>query len=205
MIMRQFIFILYLILTITLNAEEPFFKPNYSILGFGGIYVNSDLAPISFNLDFKYKPSYMWGMGINRKINRKYSIFEFEAEGILAKHSGAMNHTEAVVVGIARIPKIFGTSFSFAVGEGQSLASENPKLENLRKGYDNGRIVFDDIQSRAWLNYLLFELDYTLPWFNESSKVFARIHHRSGIYGVYCPPTPPCGSNFVVYGFKKEL
>ena len=196
---------LFFIISITLYAEESFFKPNYSVVGFGGIYVNSDLAPISFNLDFKYKPSYISGLGINRKVNRKYSIFEFEVEGILAKHSGAMNHGEAVAVGIARVPKLFGTPFSFALGEGQSIASENPKLENLRKGYDNGRIVFDDIQSRAWLNYLMFELDYTLPWFNESSKVFARIHHRSGIYGVYCPPTPPCGSNFVVYGFKTEL
>lgn len=198
------LFLFFLISTAT-SAEEPFFKPNYSLVGFGGIYVNSDLAPISFNLDFKYKPSYLWGMGINRKVNYKYSIFEFEVEGILAKHSGAMNHSEAVAVGIARVPKILGTPLSFAVGEGQSLASENPKLENLRKGYDNGRIAFDDIQSRAWLNYLMFELDYTLPWFNESSKVFARIHHRSGIYGVYCPPSPPCGSNFVVYGFKTEL
>ena len=60
---EKIIFILYLSFTFILSAEEPFFKPNYTILGFGGIYVNSDLAPISFNLDFKYKPSYMWGNG----------------------------------------------------------------------------------------------------------------------------------------------
>jgi len=196
--------LLYLFSPSLVKASDPFFAPNYRILGFGGIYVNSDLAPISFNLDFKYRPSYIYGLGVNRKINRKYSIFEFELEGILAKHTGAMNHYEGVGVAIARVPKVFGLPMSVAVGEGQSVASHNPDLENLAIGYDRGRINFDDIESRAWLNYLMFEADYNLPW-AESSKVFVRIHHRSGIYGVYCPPTPPCGSNFVVYGFKTEL
>ncbi|TGL63899.1 hypothetical protein EHQ58_00600 [Leptospira ognonensis] len=200
----SFLFLIFLLLPCTLSSSEPFFAPNYSILGFGGIYVNSDLAPISFNLDFKYRPSYIYGIGVNRKINRKYSIFEFELEGLLAKHTGAMNHYEGVGVAIARIPNIFGLPMSFALGEGQSVATQNPKLENLAVGYDRGRINFDDIESRAWLNYLMFEVDYNLPW-TETSKVFVRIHHRSGIYGVYCPPTPPCGSNFVVYGFKTEI
>lgn len=200
---RNWILIL-LLLSFSIQAHESFFKQGFSVLGFGGIFVNSDLAPISYNLDFKYKPSYIWGAGINKKIRPKFSIFEFEVEGILAKHTGAMSHGEAVLVGVARIPNLWGSPFSFAFGEGQSYATENPKLENLRKGYDNGRFALDDIQSRPLLNYLVFELDYTLPWL-ESSKIFARIHHRSGIYGVYCPPTPPCGSNFIVYGFKTDL
>ncbi len=198
-----FLFILYFQSSPTFS-EQKLFAPNYTLLGFGGIFVNSDLAPISFNLDFKYRPSYIYGLGLNRKLNYTYSIFEFELEGMVASHTGAMSHSEAVGVGIARIPNLFGKPISFAVGEGQSVASQNPKLENFAFGYDRGKINLDDVESRAWLNYLMFEADYKLPW-AESSKFFVRIHHRSGIYGVYCPPSPPCGSNFVVYGFKTEI
>lgn len=203
-VFRLIIFVIFLFFSSPTSAEKKIFAPNYTLLGFGGIFVNSDLAPISFNLDFKYRPSYIYGIGYNRKLNYTYSIFEFELEGILAAHTGAMSHSEAVGVAIARIPNLWGYPFSFAVGEGQSVATQNPKLENYAFGYDRGKFNFDDVESRAWLNYLMFEGDYKLPWF-ENSKFFVRIHHRSGIYGVYCPPTPPCGSNFVVYGFKIEL
>ncbi|GBF50982.1 hypothetical protein LPTSP4_25130 [Leptospira ryugenii] len=188
-----------------LQSQDSFFSQKRSINGFGGVFVNSDLAPISFQLDFKYQPSYIWGFGFNQGITPRFSIFQFELEGILARHTGAMNHYEAVGVGIARIPNLFGSNFSLAVGEGISFASRLPRLENWDLGYDKGRFVTDDVESRATLNYLLFEVDYSIPGFSDKTKIFSRIHHRSGIYGVFCPPTPPCGSNFIVYGFKQEL
>lgn len=177
----------------------------YNLFAFGGIFVNSDLAPISFNLDFKYKPSYLWAFGVNRKLNKKFSIFEFELETLLGRHTGYMNHWEGVVLGIARINNVFNLPVSVAIGEGQSIGSQNPKMENLRKGYDRGKFNLDDIESKPWLNYLMFEVDYKFQNVEQEPRLFVRIHHRSGIYGVYCSPHPPCGSNYIVYGFKFSL
>ncbi|WCL50243.1 hypothetical protein [Leptospira sp. GIMC2001] len=193
-----------LLFTTHLQAES-IFSSDYRLVGFGGIYVNSDLMPISYKLDFKYKQSNLWALGVNRELDWKYSIFKFELEGLVGIHSGAMSHSEVVGVAIARVPDIFGLPVSIALGEGQSIASKTPRLEELRYGIDKGKFNLDDLETKPWLNYLMFEVDYRLPKYFDNSKLFVRIHHRSGIYGVYCPPTPPCGSNFLVYGLKIPL
>ena len=81
----------------------------------------------------------------------------------------------------------------------------NPKLENKAKGYylESG-LQKDAIESRALLNYMMVEVSSYLP-FERKTEVFLRIHHRSGIFGLYCPPDPNCGSNFVSYGFRTSL
>ncbi len=201
----KYFLIIALILFSSPIFSQNFFSKNYSVLTYGGIFVNSDLAPISFNLDFKYKPSYLWAVGVNRRVNKKFSILEFEMETLLGRHTGYMNHWEAVVLGIARVNNVLKLPVSLAIGEGQSFSSQNPKMENLRKGYDRGKFNLDDIESRAWLNYLMFEIDYSFRNVEHEPKIFVRLHHRSGIYGVYCSPHPPCGSNYVVYGAKLSF
>ncbi len=62
---------------------------------------------------------------------------------------------------------------SFAVGEGLSVASEVPELENDYRD-----------ESRKTLNYVFLELDFFLPdrprW-----GLLARLHHRSGVFGLF--------------------
>lgn len=201
----KIVLVLFFLLISNSLFSENLFTSKYNFLSFGGLYVNSDLAPISLRGDIAYKPSYLWGIGINREFNQKFSVFNFELEGILGRHTGAMNHYEAAIVAIARVNNIYNSPVSLAFGEGQSYASQNPKLENLKKGFDRGGLNFDDIESRPLLNYLLFEVDYSIPKLDYDPKVFIRLHHRSGIYGVYCSPHPPCGSNFIVYGLRISI
>ena len=93
---------------------------------------------------------------------------------------------------------------SFAFGEGVSLTSQNPTMENKRKGFylDTGLFQFQAIESRNFLNYVMVELDYRVWDTSYNPRIFVRIHHRSGVFGLLCPPDPACGSNFISYGVK---
>ncbi len=178
-----------------------------SILLYGGIFVNSDLLPISLQGDIAYKKSFISAIGINKETGWNYKSVRFEYEGILAKHSGMMKHGEINGALIGRVPNLLGLPMSFGFGEGLSWASQNPLLENLNKGLDLSRNTISDydIESRRLLNFLIIEMDYGIPSIARNPRVFVRIHHRSGIWGVFCPPDPPCGSNFLTYGVKINI
>ncbi|MBV9576535.1 MAG: hypothetical protein JO149_07915 [Gammaproteobacteria bacterium] len=77
---------------------------------------------------------------------------------------------------------------SFAFGEGISYASSVPALE--KKGNDN---------TKRLLNLLIFEATFALPHYPQWQLV-ARIHHRSGAYGLYHAGNS--GSNDVGFGIK---
>lgn len=186
----------------------PETKQNHSknnILLYGGQYVNSDLLPISLYGDIAYKRSSIGTIGYNRNLDAKIGFMRFEVEGLVSKHEGVMRHFEVDGLFIARIPNLFYMPISFGIGEGLSWASQNPILENVKKGLDRGAFSLFDTQSRPFLNFLSIEFDYGFPEVSHYPRLFVRIHHRSGIWGTYCPPDPPCGSNFLVYGIKLSL
>jgi len=118
-----------------------------------------------------------------------------------------MKHGEVNGAVIGRVSEIFGGPLIFGFGEGLSLATENPIMENQKKWLDFKRNTFADydIESRPLLNFLIIEFDYGLSSVARSPKLFVRIHHRSEIWGTFCPPNPPCGSNFLTYGFKVNI
>ncbi|MDX1960903.1 MAG: hypothetical protein SFU98_20190 [Leptospiraceae bacterium] len=183
-----------------LIVEDQKRKPE--LILYGGMFVNADLMPIIVNGDISYRKSYIGVAAVNYPTKYKYKFVDFETEGQIAKHSGIMNHWEINGVIVGRVNNLFHTPISFGFGEGISFATQNPVLENQRKGFDRGAYNLEDIESRPLLNYLLIEFDYTLKRLDNEPKVFARIHHRSGIWGTFCPPNPPCGSNFLTYGVK---
>ena len=223
----KFVFRLILfILVFSLFAESD--RKKHSLVLYRGKYTETDFSPILFRQDTKYLDSYINVLGYNRPLYTRLRFATFETEFDFAKHSGIMNHFEAGGILIARSDKILGSNFSLAFGEGISIASENPKLENRKTGirilgndYDfltgayiltrlnffplGTEIQTDTIKSRNALNFIIFELDYQIPKLNDSLKVFMRVHHRSGIFGLYCPPDPACGSNFISYGVKLSL
>lgn len=87
---------------------------------------------------------------------------------------------------------------SFSVGEGFSYATKEPPIE---KDYHNMTFGVEDETSR-FLNYLLFELAFAVPKLQDWS-VFARVHHRSGIYGLVNGVNG--GSNFVGLGIRYDF
>ncbi|WP_342353391.1 hypothetical protein [Leptospira vanthielii] len=179
-------------------------KENWNLVMYGGIFTTTDLIPIVFRQKTDYKESYIGSLGLTRPLDYRIRWFDFLWEGNVTKHFGEMNHWEVNGFYIVKIDRMYGSPISLSLGEGLSLASENPKLENKTKGYYLDGLQKDAIESRALLNYMMVEISSYLP-FERKTELFLRVHHRSGIFGLYCPPDPNCGSNFVSYGFRTSF
>ncbi|WP_322113378.1 hypothetical protein [Leptospira levettii] len=180
-------------------------KENWNVVLYGGIFTTTDLIPIVFRQKTDYKESYIGTIGVSRPLDYRIRWFDFLWEINITKHFSGMNHWETNTFYIVKINRIYDSPISLSLGEGLSLASENPKLENKAKGYywESG-LQKDAIESRALLNYMMVEISTYLP-IERKTELFLRIHHRSGVFGLYCPPDPNCGSNFVSYGLRTTF
>lgn len=69
---------------------------------------------------------------------------------------------------------------TFGVGEGVSWASHNPQQE-----IDSENSPGD---ATKFLNYVMAEITFSLPEHPEW-QIMYRLHHRSGVFGLYCPGT----------------
>ena len=199
----KYIFII-ILFSNTIFSDSIIEKNKPSLIIYGGKYTSTDLLPILFRQRTDYRDSTLGVIGLNFPLKYKIRFIDIESEGLIGKHFGIMNHWEADGLMIARVSNIFNLPMSFAFGEGLSIASQNPLIENQKKGFSvkNGLFEKQGIESRNILNYLMVELDFRV-WNDPSNpRIFMRIHHRSGVFGFYCPPDPACGSNFISYGFK---
>ena len=166
---------------------------------YGGQFADNDLHSIVLDLKNHPRESYLLAGALNYQLEARLRNIQFETETQVVKHFGEMGHMELNGVLIARgLRFIPGLPLTLAFGEGLSFATANPELENPRD------LLGQRLErSRPLLNYLLIELDYPLENYQNDTRVFFRIHHRSGVFGLYCPPT--CGSNFLTYGVKFSL
>lgn len=165
-----------------------------------GQFTGTTLGNILLQADTDYKPSYILTGAVSSSAPLEFFGLATEWEGQVVKHSGSQKHLEFNAVLMARIGNSLdfsGLPISFAVGEGLSLASRNPDLENPRSFYG---VDGESEYSRNFLNYLVFEVELGLPLDAYEPRAFIRLHHRSGIYGTFCPRT--CGSNYIAYGVK---
>ena len=120
---------------------------------------------------------------------------QWERELQVARHFGDQDHWETNALLILRwtaFPWDWRTSL--ALGEGVSWASEVPALEDELLAAEGG--------STRFLNYLLIELTTGLP-FTERWNLVGRIHHRSGVFGLYDDVEE--GSNFLTLGLRFEF
>ncbi|MDO3377938.1 hypothetical protein [Geoalkalibacter halelectricus] len=159
----------------------------WSLIGYGAVYTPNRLKEIFVNRH-SYEDSYLAALALNREFARTGSWLAWEGEGQVVKHFGRQDHWEynaLVVARWLRFPWNHRVETSLAVGEGISFATRKPKLE------DKGRENVSQL-----LNYLLFELTLGPPqsrWYWSG-----RIHHRSGVFGLYNGVRG--GSNFVGMG-----
>ncbi|HBS04966.1 MAG TPA: hypothetical protein DEA96_08380 [Leptospiraceae bacterium] len=190
--------ILALISSASLGAvEEP---SNLNITLYRGQFTRTTLGNIMLQGDTDYKPSYIFTGALSTPASVDFFGLPTEWEGQVVKHSGAQKHLEFNAVLMARLGDSLdfsGIPVSFAIGEGLSFATRNPDLENPRSFYG---IDGESEYSQNLLNYLVFEVEFGLPLDAYEPRAFIRLHHRSGIYGTFCPRT--CGSNYIAYGIK---
>lgn len=175
-------------------------RDGWDVSFYRGQFSGTDLRQIILQADTDYKPSYIFTGAVSRPASLEFFGLSTEWEGQVVHHSGAQKHLEFNGLLMARLGNSLdfsGIPVSFAVGEGLSLATRNPDVENPRSFYGvNGESEY----SQNLLNYLVFEVEMGLPLDAYEPRAFIRIHHRSGIYGTFCPRT--CGSNYVAYGVK---
>ena len=159
----------------------------WALVAYGAIYTPDRLKDI-FTHDHSYNDSYLAALALNREFARTGESLAWEAEGQVVKHLEAQHHFEFNALLVARwhrFPWNEWLDTTLAVGEGVSWATETPRVE-----------ADDHSHTSQLLNYLLFELTLATPqsrWYWS-----ARIHHRSGAFGLYDGVRG--GSNFVGMG-----
>ena len=177
------------------------FASNSDLSLYIGTFSDTRLVDIVTRGETSYQRSHILTAAVSRPTGSELESVLFETEAQVVKHFGIMQHLEVNGLLIARWPKVLGLPISLAVGEGLSLAGENPGLENPRKDFLHP--FRPEEESRPLLNYLMVELEARPQFFSDSPRMFLRVHHRSGVFGTYCPPT--CGSNFVAYGIRLPI
>ncbi len=185
------------------SEEEPpplrATERTWDISFYRGKYTRTNLGQILLAGRTRYEASYISVLTLGRPLATRLWRADLEGEGQLVHHTGVQKHLEFNGLVMARITEPFrGTPFSVAIGEGLSLATRNPDLENPRRSISRPDLRTET--SRNLLNYLVFELEMAVPFDYYRPRAFVRVHHRSGIFGTLCPSI--CGSNFVAYGVR---
>lgn len=173
------------------NSESPPEPRDLDFLFYGGKFVDKTFRRVVFRGETDYLPSYIWVAGLNYKLGKLVGPLTIETEGQVGRHTGIQDNWEVNALVIARMEWVWENAFSFSVamGDGFSLASEKPKLE-----------IKENPSTNVFLQYLLAEIVFGLPSVSWHPRFMIRVHHRSGAFGIHCAGT--CGSNFVTYGLK---
>lgn len=189
-------------------AQTATTERKWHATGYVSRWVNTDLLDVpgrTITADLNFSNANFVGVGLARVLVPSFSIplpfteFAFqgnriEIEGQVLRHFAGQTHWEGTVALLFRtgqIPLYGGLSFNLAVGGGLSFASERPRLE--------GAI---DVRPTRFLNYLAFEAEFSHEDWKGVSLV-ARLHHRSGIFGLIAPQKS--GSNFIGAGIRFDL
>lgn len=174
-----------------LTAAGQAEKERFDFLLYGGKFSDTTFGEIILEQETDYLESYVWVAGLNYELGKFLGPITIETEGQIAQHTGLQGHWETNVLIIIRHEWLWqnAISFSMALGDGFSLATRVPRLERV-----------ENPSSNVLLQYLMGEIDLGLPSVSGWPRLMMRLHHRSGVFGVYCSNT--CGSNFVTYGVK---
>ncbi|MFO7495503.1 MAG: hypothetical protein R6X05_07710 [Desulfobacterales bacterium] len=146
----------------------------WTLLGYGALYTRDRLEDI-FLLGHSLEDSYLVALALNREFARTGKFLGWEGEGQVVRHFGDQDHFEFNALVVARwhhFPWDRRLNTTLAVGEGLSWATETPELEKKNHSH-----------ATQLLNYLMFELTLAPPgsrWYWSG-----RIHHRSGVFGLF--------------------
>ncbi|MEX2452150.1 MAG: hypothetical protein WD407_14935 [Rhodospirillales bacterium] len=177
------------------RAESELFAPGgWALTLYGGIGTDGGIEDFP-GLKADFNNAYMTTVAVSREVARWRGRAALEIEGQIAKHFVKQNHVEGNLLFAVRwldFPWNDVVRTSFAVGEGISYASSVPEIERERSPGKTSRL----------LNYIMIELELAPPDQDEWSFV-TRIHHRSGVYGLYNGVSK--GSNLLGFGIKRRF
>ncbi|MCP4755795.1 MAG: hypothetical protein GY866_33440 [Proteobacteria bacterium] len=184
-----FLWVLLFSLPVLVHGEKASSsKADFDIGYYQGQAVQNNFGDMLTN---KWMPvgSYLRVVYLNYNLDGEINDLTFEVEGQIAKHNGLQNHWESNLLLVARLALTEeGLPTSIAYGQGLSYALAEPVLDDAADG-DSARL----------LHYFFVELAIGFPEFSHDPRLVLRIHHRSGVFGVYC--SDRCGSNIPAVGF----
>ncbi len=157
----------------------------------GGQYSGSRLLELGGGLDLQ--DSYIAGIAGLFELGEWGPHLHWEVEAQALKHFGIQQHVEFTTSINARwvtFPWDRYLDTSVAAGEGLSVASEVPVLEKRDP---------DNRDAAALLNYVLLEAEVGPP--GSRWRLVGRIHHRSGVFGVFSHS----GSNVIAVGVRYRF
>jgi hypothetical protein len=174
------------------SAPAAFAEKEWAVTVLGGQYSGSQLLKLGGGtLDFK--DSYTAGLSLSYQFVDWGPHMRWELEGQALQHVGEREHVEfasSINVRWITFPWNRYLDTSVAIGGGLSVTSEVPVLE--KRDPDNS-------QAATLLHYLLIEAAVGLPSSNWS--LVARVHHRSGIFGLFSHS----GSNVLALGLRYRF
>jgi len=157
----------------------------------GGVYSGSQLLEIPARLGLK--DSYTFGVSVSKQFAEWTRYIRFEGELQVIKHFGDQDHWEFTGSVNARwvvFPWNRYVETTLAFGEGLSWATEIPALEKADP---------TNSANRQLLNYILIEVTFAIP--ESPWSLVTRIHHRSGVFGLF----GHSGSNVLEAGLRYRF
>ncbi len=170
----------------TLSGESAL----WSVTAFGGVHDDSRLWEILTFRGHDFESSYLAGVAVTREVGASFDRLTWELEGSLFRHFGNQSHLEGNLALLARWRRFPWDSFvdtSVALGQGISVAAERPEIERP--------------DAQEVLHYTAVEAEFAPPSDSRWSVV-GRIHHRSGVFGLYGTRG---GSNFHTLGVRLHF
>lgn len=175
------------------SMDGPF-ADGWALTLYGAIGTDGGIEDFpGFQADFN--DAYMAAAALSRELYQWRNLAALEVEGQVAQHFGMQGHAEANFLLVGRwqaFPWNSVARTSVAVGEGISYASSVPQIERERSPNKTSRL----------LNYLMIELEVAPPD-EEHWSFVTRIHHRSGVFGLYDGVSR--GSNLLGAGLKYRF
>ncbi|MGH7403489.1 MAG: hypothetical protein ACREKQ_13740 [Candidatus Rokuibacteriota bacterium] len=173
------------------SAPKAFAEKEWAVTLLGGQYSGSKLLELGGKVDFE--DSYTAGLSLSYQFVDWGPHMRWELEGQALKHFGEQEHVElasSINVRWITFPWDRHLDTSVAIGGGLSVTSEVPVLEKRDP---------DNTEAATLLHYFLIEAAVGLP--NSSWSIVGRVHHRSGIFGLFSHS----GSNVLSAGVRYRF
>jgi len=146
--------------------------------------------------DLPYEKTYLMAVGGFFPLTKVFDTIDIGTTGVIVKHHGMQSHVEVDCAMSMRYKELLPhndvINANYAMGIGLSYAFATPVYEDTAS---NGKYY-------RFQAFLHFDVEIYTPYFSHVSFL-ARVHHRSGIYGLIAPRN--VGSNFVAFGLAYHF
>ncbi len=181
-----------LLLSVVLIPFEAFATEYYLTL-YGGKYSDNKLGHVLLSKPVDFIDAYLGVVALSRGFAFESPAHQWELEAQLGKHYRGQRHWEFNIAALYRWQRFPWQALlrtTLAIGNGLSYATQTPPLEAASQS---------NVGATRLLNYVVVEMTVAPPEVTAWS-LLVRVHHRSGVYGLF--DGVEGGSNVITVGAK---